>query len=646
MEEEEKTFGKEFWIKLIRILVSATLALLAYFLFSEEKYGLAVNLTLNLIAWAILAYDVLIEMFEDIIKEHEFFSEETLMILATVGAFALRAFGVNEFVEAVLVLLLFQVGEMLEDIVTDKSHDAIKSAIALRATSAHKKVGDSFEEIDPKEVKLGDVLLVKVGEVLPADGKIIEGSGALDCSSLTGESLPVLVSIGEEVYAGTILKEGSLLIEVSKEYENNTVSKIISLIEEGGESKSKVTRFVDRFAKVYTPIVMALAVLVAILPPMFLGFSDGTIWANWVYRALNFLIISCPCAIVISVPLAYFAGGGLASKHGIVIKGASIFDALVDLGYLATDKTGTLTKGVFAVSTIHPVDISKEELLEYATAVESRSNHPLASALLHGVDAGAYASKVSDYSEVAGKGVKGVYQGHAILCGKGCHLLDIVQGGLLICLEQLIKQAVDRIGRMRHGVGKAQIGKSLVTQQIGFLLTQRGNLAYVFGIVEFSANAARVVCLVKQFAKVATARIGHERTIVGSKKSDLIILLLECFGHEAGKSCKVGLGIELVLPCACSLLHVLSEDEGKAVEFGAHLAPTLAFLALEGGATANITFVGVFQKTILLGGERGGLGVGIVVPYLLDALEQFFVIGCSSSPRASISSVPSHSCRL
>ena len=178
---------------------------------------------------------------------------------------------------------------------------------------------------------------------------------------------------------------------------------------------------------------------------------------------------------------------------------------------------------------------------------------------------------------------------------------------------------------MRHGVGKAQIGKSLVTQQIGFLLTQRGNLAYVFGIVEFSANAARVVCLVKQFAKVATARIGHERTIVGSKKSDLIILLLECFGHEAGKSCKVGLGIELVLPCACSLLHVLSEDEGKAVEFGAHLAPTLAFFALEGGATANITFVGVFQQAILLGGERGGLGVGIVVPYLLDALEQFLV---------------------
>ena len=470
MEEEEKTFGKEFWIKLIRILVSATLALLAYFLFNEEKYGLAINLTLNLIAWAILAYDVLIEMFEDIIKEHEFFSEETLMILATVGAFALRAFGVNEFIEAVLVLLLFQVGEMLEDIVTDKSHDAIKAAIALRATSAHKKVGDSFVEIDPKEVKLGDSLLVKVGEVLPADGKIIEGSGALDCSSLTGESLPVLASIGEEVYAGTILKEGSLLIEVSKEYEDNTVSKIISLIEEGGESKSKVTRFVDRFAKVYTPIVMALALLVAILPPMFLGFSDGSVWANWVYRALNFLIISCPCAIVISVPLAYFAGSGLASKHGIVIKGASIFDALVDLGYLATDKTGTLTKGVFEVSAIHAIDISQEELLEYATAVESRSNHPLASALLRGIDAGVYASKVSDYSEVAGKGVKGVYQGHSILCGNasfleesgirtteakevGSHLHVAVDGkyaGYLVLADELRKETKEMVERLHQ----------------------------------------------------------------------------------------------------------------------------------------------------------------------------------------------------
>ena len=417
MEQEESIFGKEFIIKIARLIVGLTLALLGQFYLNENNFSLAVNLTVMLLSWIILAYDVLIDAIKDIIYEHEIFNEDFLMIIASIGAFSIRAFGpeTNEFIEGVMVMLLFQIGETFEDIADYRSHKAIQEAVGLRATVAHKKEENRYIDIVPEELKIGDIVSVRVGEILPADGTIIEGSGFLDMSSLTGEPVPVKKSNGQSVNAGTILKEGSIAIKVSKEFKDNTVSKILNLIEEGNNSKSKATRFVDKFAKFYTPIVVILAIILAILPPLIIQYNNPLIWEKWIYRSLNLLIISCPCSIVISVPLTYFAGIGLASKNGIVIKGAGIFDSLSELGMLVTDKTGTLTHGDFKVTKIKS-SLSEDDFMSYVKTCESKSNHPIAIAISRS-ERGKVLQDPENYEEIAGSGIKCKVDGKELLCG-------------------------------------------------------------------------------------------------------------------------------------------------------------------------------------------------------------------------------------
>ena len=424
-EQEESIFNREFRIKVARIIIGLVLALVGNFWLTETRFGLAVNLTVMLIAWLILAYDVMIEAFEDIIKEHEFFNEELLMIIASIGAFALRSFGpsFNESFEGVMVMLLFQIGEMFEDIADSKSHKAIVNAVGLRAVNAHLMDQGKTTDIEPEKLQIGDVVLVRVGEILPADGIIIQGEGYLDMSSLTGESVPVRKREGESVNAGTILKEGSIQVKVSKGYEDNTVSKILNLIEESAESKSKATRFIDRFSRIYTPAVVLLALLLCLLPPLIINYKDPLVWQDWIYRSLNLLIISCPCAIVISVPLTYFAGIGLASKNGIIVKGGGVFDSLSSLGKLVTDKTGTLTYGNFKVTDIH-TKMDEEEFLSYFKAAESRSNHPLAIAIENDLRGHFEEKNIEAYDEIAGHGIALTMKGKKILVGNEKLLKD------------------------------------------------------------------------------------------------------------------------------------------------------------------------------------------------------------------------------
>ncbi len=414
-------------IKIVRIAVAVLLAILGMTVCSEAKIGVWWNFAINVCALIIVGYDVFIEAAEDMVKEHEFFSEETLMILATIGAFCLRFFGTdyNQFFDAVMVMILFQIGEMLEDLATSKSKKAINKAIGLRAKIAHKKVGEEYEDCDPYALVIGDEFLVKVGEVIPADGFVTEGEGSINMSSLTGEFLPANASIGDEIHSGTILMSGSITVKVSKDYEDSTVSKIIRLIEEGEQSKSKGTRFVDKFAKIYTPIVIACAVLLAVIPPLFLGINDGEVWQHWVFVGISALIISCPCAIVISVPLCYFASLGLASKNGIVIKGANLLDKLNEIDVVVTDKTGTLTKGTFSVLDIRPEGITSNELLTLAAVGESRSNHPLAKPLRKFLPEDFADSSIENYQEFAGKGVSLDYLGQKIVVGSIRLLKDL-----------------------------------------------------------------------------------------------------------------------------------------------------------------------------------------------------------------------------
>lgn len=424
-EKIEKEDRKHLIFTIVRLSISFVLALLGLFLFTEEwgdahlgsGAGLWLNFAIMLVAWLASGYDIVIEGVESCIKEKNPFDENVLMFIASVGAFCLRFFGSNEFFEAVMIVLLYQIGEMFEDFASERSHKAISDAVGLRAKTANLKIGDIIRTVDPEELKIGDAILVKVGEIVPADGIITEGEGNFDMSSLTGEFVPVPKKEGEFINSGTVLKSGSVSLKVTKSYEDSTVSHILKLVEDSENNKSKADKFITKFSKIYTPIVVSLAILIAIIPSLIFGYNDLSVWKHWIYTAICLLVISCPCAVVVSVPLSYFAGIGLASKNGVLVKGASYFDKLTELGLLVTDKTGTLTYGKFEVSEMVPEGISLEDFKTYLYASESRSNHPIAKAIIGNENIDNIVSGISSYEELAGYGTKLLYKGHEVLAG-------------------------------------------------------------------------------------------------------------------------------------------------------------------------------------------------------------------------------------
>ena len=426
-EEEELTKGRLVFL-ICRLAFGLILAFLGLFLWNEQNLrgmglsdiaALWVNFAIMAAAYLAVGYDILWKTIKHFRHFKDLFDENTLMTIATIGAFCLRFFGEqqNEFFEAVMVVFLYQVGELFEDISVDRSKKAIEDAVGLRAKKACLLHEGKKEEVDPETLKIGDQILISVGDIIPADGVVVSGNGGVNMASLTGESLPVEMNVGDNVNSGTTLVSGSLVVEVTKEYEDSTVSKIIRLVKEGESSKSKAQRFVTTFAKIYTPIVCLIALLVAVIPPLFIGIGDSAVWASWLYSAICLLVISCPCAIVVSVPLAYFAAIGLASKNGILVKGASYLDWLSSLDAVASDKTGTITLGVFSIDHFKQNEIDEELFKEYLFAAESRSNHPLARAIMGDDDGSKYQEHISEYNEIAGRGVSMVYKGHSILAG-------------------------------------------------------------------------------------------------------------------------------------------------------------------------------------------------------------------------------------
>lgn len=420
MSEEKK----EILINSVRLSVALILAIVGLFYLNEANFGVWVNFVVMGIAWLIVGYDIVYKAFHSLIKEKNPFDENMLMLIASIGAFCLRLFGKdeneifgNEFFEAFMVAFLFQLGDIFEDLATDKSHEAISNAIGLRAKKASLLKDGNILTVEPEDLSIGDEILVKVGEIIPADGVILSGSGDVDMSSLTGEFNPVTKKEGDLVNSGTILKSGSLKVRVNKSYEDSTVSKIIALVEESSGAKSKADKFITKFARIYTPIVVAIALLIAAIPPLCIGMNSLETWKEWIRIGVSILVISCPCAVVVSVPLAYFAGIGLASKYGIIVKGGSYFDELNRLGVLVTDKTGTLTRGKFVVEECHPESVSLEKFQEYMIAAESRSNHPIAKAIVGETNLAPYSEKISEYTEKAGYGEMLTYDGHTLLAG-------------------------------------------------------------------------------------------------------------------------------------------------------------------------------------------------------------------------------------
>ena len=489
MEDNRK---KEIVFLLSRALLSIVLLLLGTLYLNEGNFPFYVNLIVMLASYLIIAYDVIIKAFKEIVFEHNPFNECTLMVVASIGAFALRCFGpdYNEYLEGVLVILLYQVGEFFEDLAEDKSKRAITKAIDLREEKAKVRVDGKIVEKDAVDILPGDLVLIGAGDKVLCDGIIVKGEGEVDESSLTGEFVPVAKSARDSVSSGTLLAKGSLEVEASKAYADSTVAKLLDLVENSAEKKSKVTRFISKFAKYYTPIVMGVAILVMAIPPLFIGIGDGATWVAWIRTALSFLVVSCPCAVVISVPLAYFSGLGLASKSGILVKGAAYFDQLNELKTMAFDKTGTLTEGKFEVLEVHPEGISQEQFFEYAAAAETISNHPVASCLksLCSIDQ----SLVSGMEDIAGQGVKAIYKGHALFCGKTGSTAHISAQGTVVGLTVDGKDAGycvlgDRIkpnspstikGLNSQGIktvllsGDKQANAKAIGEQLGFLEIQ------------------------------------------------------------------------------------------------------------------------------------------------------------------------------
>lgn len=443
-EEEDEMEPKQ---KLIQIIVSSVL-LIAAVLVTKVLPELAMwqKLLIFLIPYAAAGFDVLKEAMEHI-GEGEVFDEDFLMCIATIGALLIGFVpgGKEQFAEAVFVMLFFQVGELFEGIAEGNSERAISQLLDIRPDTANVERGGEVLVVSPEEVAVGETVVIRPGEKVPMDGVVLEGTSSLDTVALTGESVPRDVTAGDPILSGCVNQSGVLRVRVEKEFGESTAAKILDLVQHAGSKKSRSEKFISRFARIYTPIVVFAAIALALIPPMLTGDFAGS-FAAWLLRALTFLIVSCPCALVVSVPLTFFGGIGAASKAGILIKGSSYMDALAKADTVVFDKTGTLTKGVFEVTTLHPEKMDEKELLHLAAHVERYSTHPIAVSLRTAFGNEADGCAVENVEEVAGQGIRAVVNGRTVCVGNS-KMMDAIGAKWKSCDEAgtIIHVAVDGV---------------------------------------------------------------------------------------------------------------------------------------------------------------------------------------------------------
>ena len=403
---------------LVRIIVTAVLFA---GLFVFEKFvpitSRILRLAVYMVPYLVISYDILKKAFKGIIKG-QVFDENFLMAVASVGAVAIAVYENGSYNEAVAVMLFYQIGELFQSYAVGKSRRSISELMDIRPDYANIEVDGKIEQVDPDEVEVGSIIVVSAGEKIPIDGVIVEGSTTLDTSSLTGESVPRNAKENDEVISGCINLTGTVRIRTTKPFGESTVSKILDLVENSSSKKSKSEQFISKFARIYTPAVCGGALALALIPPVVsLIIGKEAMWLTWIYRALTFLVISCPCALVISIPLSFFAGIGGASKEGVLVKGSNYLETLSKTKIVVFDKTGTMTKGKFEVTEIAPIGIDRDELLRLTAYAESYSSHPISRSIKDAYDKEIDASKISDVNEISGNGVLAVVDGKKVAAG-------------------------------------------------------------------------------------------------------------------------------------------------------------------------------------------------------------------------------------
>ncbi len=426
---------------LIRILIAAAM-LIALKLIPVTGI---LQLALYLVVYGIIGYDILKKAWKGILNR-QVFDENFLMAVATIGAFALAIYERSgDYVEAIAVMLFYQIGELFQSYAVGKSRRNISALMDIRPDYANIERDGQLEKVAPDEVEIGSVIVVQPGEKVPLDGVILSGTSSLNTSALTGESLPRDAKEGDEVISGCINMTGVLRIQTTKEFGESTVSKILELVEDSSSHKSKSEAFISKFARVYTPAVCYSALALAILPPVVRLLTGNSVqWGEWIYRALTFLVISCPCALVISIPLSFFAGIGGASKEGVLIKGSNYLETLSQVKTVVFDKTGTLTQGVFEVSGVHHNEMEDEKLLEYAALAECASSHPISKSLQRAYGKEIDRDRVSDIQEISGKGISAKVDGHDVLAGNS-KLMELNRIAFIDChsVGTIIHMAID-----------------------------------------------------------------------------------------------------------------------------------------------------------------------------------------------------------
>ena len=549
-----------------KIIISLILFLISMIIKFQNAW---INNIIFIIAYAIVGFDIVKKAFRNILRG-KVFDENFLMTVATIGAF-----GIGEFPEAVAVMLFYQVGELFQSYAVDKSRKSISNLMNIRPDFANVERDGKTEKIDPDEVKIGEIIIVKPGEKIPLDGNIIEGKTSLDTKALTGETIPREVQEGDEILSGCINLNSVIKIRVTKEYGESTVSKILDLVENASSKKSKSENFITKFAQYYTPIVVIIAVLLAILPPLII--KDATL-SDWIYRALSFLVVSCPCALVISIPLSFFGGIGAASKMGILIKGSNYLEAIANTEIIVFDKTGTLTEGVFEVQKVETVGISDKELIKIAAYAENYSNHPISLSVKEAYNEKIDETQIINTQEISGLGIvakineKNVLVGNEKLMNENnieftkCNdigtilyvAIDNKYAGYILISDKIKKDSQKAIQNLKKNYIKETVMLTGDRKSVGENVTQKLGLDKVYTELLPAGKVEKVEELLKEKSEKG------KLAFVGDGINDAPVLALADIGIAMG-----GLGSDAAIEAADV---VLMTDEPSKIVDAIHLS--------------------------------------------------------------------------